>query len=801
MDGGLLLLKLMVFIGILIYNATKNKTAEDAAELLESVKNNDFIAFNEIIKGGFDVTEDFTNDVGTILDVAIVNSNMKIIKKLLELGVNPNEVKRDGITSLSLAVIKNDIEIANELINYGADVNLSNMNSHPPLILAMENSNVEMVKLLIKSGADVNITDRKGNHAISYIFPNWDDNGLCLEFLNIFIDAGVNLDVSIYGGVSDFYTHEKDIYPCKKQLSLLSVAALRNNFEMVHRLLEANVDINGKNLNGDSALKVIEIFGYKMWQTCNLVEIEDNIGISIEKMNKLIKLGADISSITTKEIILAAYDNNIERVKELLSIGESINSRDSNDNNLLMIALLENNLDLVDLTLSMGADINNINYFDKTPLTLAIELNNFNLIKKIVEKGGNINHVTSNGVTLLMTAAEYGNYEIFKFFIDNYCDINAKDSNSRTILHYSLNRENIDLDIVMELLNSGANINSLDIDGNTPLLQSLIAGNSNLVLFHEFLNRGLDPNSRSDSNGSLLDNAIIRNQFEMVSELLGRGAKISDKTSFNNENNEEETTSYTYEMLKNAFLDRNSLCLAIAGLMINDNFYNERIKIIESLLNYGAIIDMEFRIDKNTISPLLLAIFTESSEAVKLLMEYGADIHKNSEVSYLVQASCGGFNGSFSNKEKKIELMRILLDAGINPNGEIVNGVQQMPIFDAIISNEVGFVNILLEYGANIETVEDTGGFTPLITAVYHGFTDIVTLLLEYGANVEASTNNGETSLMLAASSGNIEIAHLLLEYGANMDSKDVRGYTPYDTAVNSEEEAMIEFLKEYTLS
>jgi ankyrin repeat protein len=82
-------------------------------------------------------------------------------------------------------------------------------------------------------------------------------------------------------------------------------------------------------------------------------------------------------------------------------------------------------------------------------------------------------------------------------------------------------------------------------------------------------------------------------------------------------------------------------------------------------------------------------------------------------------------------------------------------------------------VEFLLKKGASIDAV-DSLNFTPLLHAVYKGHLNIARLLLDWGADVNAIENSmGLSPLHEACSQGNLELTKLLLEYGADTNLKD----------------------------
>jgi ankyrin repeat protein len=121
-------------------------------------------------------------------------------------------------------------------------------------------------------------------------------------------------------------------------------------------------------------------------------------------------------------------------------------------------------------------------------------------------------------------------------------------------------------------------------------------------------------------------------------------------------------------------------------------------------------------------------------EVVKLLLEYGADLHDNGRRGTpLLQIAAKNGNG---------EIVELLLDAGLPPDGEI-------------------------EYH-----------YTPLMYAADNGYLEIVKILIEKGAKINASTDEGYTALMGALKRHHTEIAKLLIHAGADVNAKYVTSFT-----------------------
>lgn len=112
-----------------------------------------------------------------------------------------------------------------------------------------------------------------------------------------------------------------------------------------------------------------------------------------------------------------------------------------------------------------------------------------------------------------------------------------------------------------------------------------------------------------------------------------------------------------------------------------------------------------------------------------------------------------------------VELVRILLDAGAQPN--VKDGFGRTPLGLAALGGHHRIAVILLGRGARPDAREDNGA-TPLHHASSLGFDAIVGALMDAGADVEARDRPGHTPLINAVRNGRASTVKLLLDRGAN---------------------------------
>lgn len=149
----------------------------------------------------------------------------------------------------------------------------------------------------------------------------------------------------------------------------------------------------------------------------------------------------------TAELVDAAGDGDLQKVKEALKNGADINAR-YEDSPALIDAVNWGNVEIVKYLVENGADIENMNnIYGNTALmrtadTMYVESEIcIEIAQYLLEKGANINAKTRNGWTALMYASCKGHFDMVKFLVENGADINAITDNGYTALNSALDKE------------------------------------------------------------------------------------------------------------------------------------------------------------------------------------------------------------------------------------------------------------------------------------------------------------------------------------------------------------------------
>ncbi|MBI1763369.1 MAG: ankyrin repeat domain-containing protein [Acidobacteria bacterium] len=179
---------------------------------------------------------------------------------------------------------------------------------------------------------------------------------------------------------------------------------------------------------------------------------------------------------------------------------------------------------------------------------------------------------------------------------------------------------------------------------------------------------------------------------------------------------------------------------------------HNRLTEVEALLKDRP----ELALDEDTFwgeGILAMPAKAEAFEMLELLMRYGArvpDISKWAKEYYF----------------KKYESAVFLLEHGMNPNH--MNWRHVTLLHDLAFKGEVRKAGLLLDYGADINPIDEENRSTPLGYAAHWGQQEMVTLLLERGADVNKAGATWAMPLAWARKKGHAEIAALLQQHGAS---------------------------------
>ena len=283
----------------------------------------------------------------------------------------------------------------------------------------------------------------------------------------------------------------------------LHAAIVYHEINTCNFIIEGNVDINAKNVNGFTHLHIACIcFYFKM------VKLLTDI--------KKVDINAKDNNGNTP-LMISAYKGYHKITKELLSKKASVHERNNTGTTALIAACLNGNIKIINLLLEHGANIHDTNNngtamlafiaFSKNPSKESLEL----LCQNDVYVDPD-----DHSFTPLHCACYYGNLKTFELIINmDNIDINAYDKNNKT--PFDLAREQHHGDILIKLIEHGAEIpyiNSNDDDFMKEVF--ILAHESNLLTVEaKLLQRGIDIKTTLSKDDQVIFIQNINNYLEL----------------------------------------------------------------------------------------------------------------------------------------------------------------------------------------------------------------------------------------------------------------------------------------------
>lgn len=269
----------------------------------------------------------------------------------------------------------------------------------------------------------------------------------------------------------------------------------------------------------------------------------------------------------------------------------------------------------------------------------AIKSGNKAALQRMLAAGGDANTRDGNGTPLLMLAVLYGDEETVELLLAHGADPNATNAAQATALIWAAG----DPKKSALLLDHGADPNAKSALGRTPLLVASGAEGAGQVV-QRLLTMGADLSARDQLKGKpnlmtggggappLIEAAKVRDGKALALLLDGDfGSRVDVNAT-----------------------DANG-GTALTEAVIQGNHRNVRL-----LLEHGASI--EARVGSSRYTPLMLAAMRDDEDAVKMLLEAGADVNAldSAGSSPLMWAAYSSENGSS-------HVVDLLLEAGADP--------------------------------------------------------------------------------------------------------------------------------------
>jgi uncharacterized protein len=447
-----------------------------------------------------------------------------------------------------------------------------------------------------------------------------------------------------------------------------------------------------------------------------------------------------------------AMNQDMAAVRSLVKQGVDVNEPGPDGSTALHWAVRIGYAETAAVLIRAGGRVTVSNRYGATPLYLACFNGNTAMIRLLLDSGADVNSVDPTGESALMTAVRSGNLQAVKLLVDRGAIVDARDpAFQQTALMFAV-REN-QPDIVRLLIETGADINARTRTGPTPRFEL--------------------PNSRPGfSNGV----GIVRGGWSE------RGLRAP-----------------------------------IPGAMFPLLYAarDGRLEATRILVAAGADVNQT---DANGITPLLLAILNNQIDVARFLMDHGGDVNAKdwygrTPLWAVVEVrNMDLHNAVFENgvdRQRLLEIVRVLLERGANPNSRTVETVPirtwmmgigslswvdftgMTPFLLASLAADLNVMRLLLQHGADPH-IPTFGGTTALMAAAGINWVvdqtydegpkarlETVTFCWELGMDVNQVNSMGLAAIHGAANRGSDDIIEFLIQKGARLDIADKQGRTP----------------------
>lgn len=395
-----------------------------------------------------------------------------------------------------------------------------------------------------------------------------------------------------------------------------------------------------------------------------------------------------------------------------------------------------------------------------SPLHLAVENNDIQMCKLLVDYKADVNWCDGDGQSPIFTCT--GNdisYEIFELLLTSGGKVDMCDVFERTPLHYSANCGAVDR-VKCLLQTPGVQVNAKDYQGFSALhhvmtICDLETGLDDLMsIIRLLLDAGADLNLQDNRGLSALHLAIAHDFYfvELTTFLITSCKDIDLKVKSHSGDN---------------FLH----------FLFNKSLYEENVvQLLQDLFSGNFVPESVFPLLLNMrnaegLTPLCLYMSNpfQEEKIFKRILSLGADVTNgdNIGVTPLMMACL------LNNPDYALELIH---------RGACVNSRDIFGLSTVYTARSIETVSVLLENGANIQTV-DKFGRSVLCQNLLVSDLDCMEYLINKGGNINQQDKYGSSSLHYAAYADNGDLIKLLLDHKADRSLQDQEGNTAQDVA------------------
>jgi len=460
-------------------------------------------------------------------------------------------------------------------------------------------------------------------------------------------------------------------------------------------------------------------------------------------------------------------DGNHDAAMEMLSKKTvDVNAALADGTTPLMLAVHNVDPELAKALLKKGAKADVIGKYGASPLSEAVSLGNVEMVKMLLDAGADPDSPNPDGRTMLMIAAHVGVPEVARLLIEHGADVNAVEaSRGQTPLMFAaglkrsqmvdmLIAKGAKVDVRAEANDWASQITSepraqyRQSGGLTPLLYAVREGCYKCAV--SLVKAGADINLPSPDGVTPLIMAIDNFSYDIAKYLIEAGADPQRWDWWG------RTPLYVA-------VDMNSFHLGRGGFDPRGPAYGRKphtdaettpIEIVKMLLDKGVDPDTQLNIRRPgrngggrfvdsslTVgtTPLFMAAINYDNEAIKLLLDAGADVNLTNVRGNTPLMGAAGMGiatidsrGGYVEKDvekRAIETMKILLAAGADINARMTD-----------TTSRTGRI-------ARHSAINNRQGQNAIFSAASWGWGDVVQFLIANGGDPKVLDDFGKSTI------------------------------------------------------
>lgn len=410
-------------------------------------------------------------------------------------------------------------------------------------------------------------------------------------------------------------------------------------------------------------------------------------------------------------------------------------------------------------------------------LLAAAESGDVNAARQALAQGATVDCRTTAFATPLMRAAYFGHLEMVRFLLEFGADPLTRNGQGMSVLLIAVTAPWSD---------------------NQPRQESLWAAKREIVRL--LLVRNANPRARDTLGQTPLHKAASIGDLELVRLLLAAGASVRDADTNSSTPLLRATTPEVFRLLlavKDPGGNPVSLANSYASVLLlhvvqlycrlpADKNTADWLALTRQLLAAGAAVNTRMTWGQTSLH---MAARIQSLDLVRVLLEAGANpnlVDGDRYTPTILACQTSAFEGAELHQQR-LEILRLLQKAGANIHLRDAQG--DSALLFAVDSGDIGAVRFLISKGVSIRE-RGQNGTTVLHRAASQADPEMIQYLIRAGAEVNAQTrrdpnNNeevfGETPLMFAVTANTEDLLpalHILLDAGADVSRRDSEGHT-----------------------